>query len=90
MCSYTEIREEMEKAGYALEDSEFEKVVAYARRKAEVSGKDESYMPYLLPDVIREWITRQAINAVSIAAMTAEKILKQEVENYGTAATANR
>ena len=76
MRSYTTIREEMENAGYVLEDSEFEKVVAYARRKAEVSGKDESYMPYLLPDVIREWITRQAINAVSIAAMTAERILK--------------
>ena len=76
MCSYTEIREEMEKVGYTLEDFEFEKVVAYARRKAEVSGKDESYMPYLLPDVIREWITRQAINAVSRAAMTAERILK--------------
>lgn len=80
MRSYTKIRTDMEEAGYVLEDSEFEKVVAYARRKAEVSGKDESYMPYLLPDVIREWVTRQAINAVTIAAMTAERILKQEVK----------
>lgn len=74
MCSYAEIREEMEKSGYSLEDSEYEKVVAYAKRKAEVSGKDESYMPYLLPDVIREWVTRKAINAVTMAAMTADRI----------------
>ena len=87
MCSYTEIRKEMEGSGYILEDSEYEKVVTYARRKAEVSGKDESYMPYLLPDVIREWVTRQAINAVTIAAMTVEKIIEQEVKNNGRSNT---
>lgn len=67
--SYPEIREEMESAGYRMDDATYEKIVSYARHKAEVSGKDESYLPYLLPDVIREHFTRVAINAFTAEVM---------------------
>ncbi len=67
--SYPEIREEMEAAGYRMDDATYENIVSYARRKAEVSGKDESYLPYLLPDVIREHFTRVAINAFTVEVM---------------------
>lgn len=79
MMSYPEIRAVMEERGYAVDDAQYEEVVAYARRKAAASGKDESYMPYLLPDVIKEWVVSRAINAVTIAAMTAENLFQQEV-----------
>lgn len=78
MMNYPEIRADMEKRGYAVDDAQYEEVVAYARRKAAVSGKDESYMPYLLPDIIKEWVVRKAINAVTMAAMSADKF-QQEV-----------
>lgn len=67
--SYPEIREEMEAAGYRMDDATYEKIVSYARRKAEVSGKDESYLPYLLPDVVREHFVRVAINAFTAEVM---------------------
>lgn len=67
--NYQGIREEMEADGYRVGDDEFSEIVSYAKRKAEVSGKDESYLPLLLPDVIREWIIRQTINQYSIAMM---------------------
>lgn len=75
---YQEIRAELEADGFRLDDEEYTEAVNYARRKAESSGKDESYMPYLLPDVIREWITRKVINSVTFAAMEIEKIFRQE------------
>ena len=58
---YQEIRTELEADGFRLDDEEYTEAVNYARRKAKSSGKDESYMPYVLPDVIREWITRKAM-----------------------------
>lgn len=81
---YQEIRAELEADGFRLDDEEYTEAVNYARRKAESSGKDESYMPYLLPDVIREWITRKVINSVTFAAMEIEKIFRQEEKKHGT------
>lgn len=81
---YQEIRTELEADGFRLDDEEYTEAVNYARRKAKSSGKDESYMPYLLPDVIREWITRKAINSITLAAMEIEKIFRQEEKEHGT------
>ena len=81
---YQDIREELEADGFRMEDQEYAEAVAYARRKAKIAGKDESYMPYLLPDVIREWLTRKAINSFTFAVMEIEKTFKQEVNEHGT------
>ena len=81
---YQDIRRELEADSFRLEDEEYAEVVEYARRKAKTAGKDESYMPYLLPDVIREWLTRKAINSFTFAVMEIEKIFKQEVNCNGS------
>jgi len=59
---YAEIREALERKGYILQDAEYNELVQYARRKASVAGNDESYIPLLLPDVVREHYMRTAIN----------------------------
>lgn len=66
---YQGIRERMEADGYRVGDDEFSEIVSYAKRKAETAGKDESYLPLLLPDVIREWVIRQTVNRYSMAMM---------------------
>ena len=48
--------------------------------------KDESYIPYLLPDVIKEYFIRNAINEVSTGMMEFERYIKtqkQEVTDDG-------
>lgn len=65
MQDYGQIRQDLGEKGYKLSDSEFADLAEYARRKAKVAGKDESYLPLLLPDVIEEYYFRIFINAVS-------------------------
>ena len=67
-------------------DRKFTELVQYAERKAAVAGKDESYIPYLLPDVIKEYFIRNAINEVSTGMMEFERYIKtqkQEVTDDG-------
>ena len=49
-----------------MTDGEYEKLLDYARNKAHMAGKDESYMPYLLPDVIKDhffmlWVNNRSM-----------------------------
>ena len=69
MPKYESIRAELEDQGYPLTDELYDELLTYARRKAEVAGKDEGYIPYLLPDVIKEYFFRLMINARSLAMM---------------------
>ena len=67
-----------------MTDRKFTELVQYAERKA--AGKDESYIPYLLPDVIKEYFIRNAINEVSTGMMEFERNIKpqkQEVTDDG-------
>ena len=67
--SYQDVRKRMEAAGYKVGDEEFPQILSYAKRKAEIAGKEESYLALLLPDVIREWVIRRTINRYSMAMM---------------------
>ena len=67
--SYQGIRERMEVEGYKVSDDEFSQILPYAKRKAEASGKGESYLPFLLPDLIREFLIRQAVNRYGMEMM---------------------
>lgn len=58
---YEGIRKDAEEQGYSMTDEKFTELVRYAERKAAVAGKDESYIPYLLPDVIKEYFIRKLI-----------------------------
>lgn len=71
---YPEIKEQLEADGFSLTDEEYAKAVSYSRRKAEVAGENESYVPYLLPDVIREWSMRQAINYFTLSVKNQRNI----------------
>lgn len=68
---YSDVRKMMEERGFALDDGEYQEVLAYARRKAECAGKGEPYLPLLLPDVIRERAFRSWINAQAAVRMGA-------------------
>ena len=74
MQDYREIRESMEKEGYKLQDGEYEDLMEYARRKAKAAGKDESYLPLLLPDVIKEYFFRAYINLAGMMAVEGSNI----------------
>lgn len=69
MSAYESIRKRVAEDGYSVSDTVFGDLVGYARRKAEIAGQGEAYISVLLPDVIREWCIRNAINAFSTEAM---------------------
>lgn len=69
MKDYREVRENMEKEGYRLQEDEYEKILEYTKRKAKRAGKDENYLPLLLPDVIREYFFRAYINLAGMMAI---------------------
>lgn len=75
---YEGIRKDAEEQGYSMTDEKFTELVRYAERKAAVAGKDESYIPYLLPDVIKEYFIRNAINEVSTGMMEFERYIKTQ------------
>ena len=75
------IRRDAEADGYRLTDEQFGKLVQYVRRKALVSGRNEAYVPYLLPDVIKEYFGRRAINTLTFADMGFERDEREDKEN---------
>ena len=72
-ADYQDIRKKAEADGYKVDDDTFRELIEYARRKAKVAGRDESYLPFLLPDVIKEWYIRRAINVYSLAMVQIQK-----------------
>lgn len=69
MSAYKNIRKKAAEDGYSVSDAVFGDLITYAKRKAEIAGQGETYIPILLPDVIKEWCIRNAINAFSTEAM---------------------
>lgn len=82
---YPEIRQTMAEQGYEMTDEQYGVIIGYARHKAENAGKDETYLTYLLPDVIREWFIQKAINGFTMGMMELERRAKEAKES-GTAA----
>ena len=62
MKEYESIKQQLEKDGYKISNVEFSCLVEYARRKAKIAGKDETYIPILLPDAVKEYIFRKGVN----------------------------
>lgn len=62
MQEYEGIRRNLEKKGYRVADSQFYKIVNLAKRKAIISGKGEKYIELLLPDVVKDYFFREAVN----------------------------
>ena len=68
------VRKDMRSAGIDLTDQEFNEAVDLACRKTAVTGMDESYLPFLLPDVIREMAVRREINNITASVMAGCRI----------------
>lgn len=64
-----ELRINIEKDGIKLSEAEYQSVVEYAKRKAEISGKDESYLMVLIPDVIKESLYNSYVTNISVMRM---------------------
>lgn len=64
-----ELKINIEKDGIKLSEAEYQSVVEYAKRKAEISGKDESYLMVLIPDVIKESLYNSYVTNISVMRM---------------------
>lgn len=63
------VREDLQESGFGLTDPEFEQALTASRRKVKVKGMKEEYLPYLLPDVIREMVLSREINNITASVM---------------------
>ena len=62
MQEYESVKQQLEEAGYKISNAEFSCLIEYAKRKAKIAGRDEEYIAILLPDVVKEYLFRMAIN----------------------------
>lgn len=44
----------------------------YAKRKVKIAGKDESYIPILLSDMVKEYFFRMGVNLETMSKMMKE------------------
>lgn len=73
--SQTEIAEivsEFRKSTYDIRDEDVEDILKLCQRKIEITGQQEDYMKLLLPDELKNYCFRMAVNMISFAR-TAEK-----------------
>lgn len=66
---YMEILKEMGLTEESLSENEYEDALRHARRKAKLTGQAESYIPLLLPDVIRERLFSRFTMGLAMAMM---------------------
>ncbi len=60
--------------GFDISNEEVEQAEVHCRRKIKIAGKDEGYFKILFPEVLREYLSRRTLNAISLLSM-------MEVEN---------
>lgn len=47
-------------------------MIEYAKRKVKIAEKDESYIPILLPDMVKEYFFRMGVNLEVMSKMMKE------------------
>ena len=72
MQEYESVKRQLEKDGYKISNAEFSCLVEYAKRKAKIAGKDENYIPILLPDMVKEYFFRMGVNLEAMSKMMKE------------------
>lgn len=72
MQEYESVKRKLEEDGYKISNAEFSCLVEYAKRKAKVTGKDDAYIPILLPDTVKEYFFRQGVNLETMSKMMKE------------------
>ncbi len=73
MQEYESVKQQLEEAGYKISNVEFSCLIEYAKRKTKIAGKDEAYIAILLPDMVKEYLFRMAINMTAKSKIEKEK-----------------
>lgn len=73
MQNYESIKQQLEKDGYKISNAEFSCLLEYAKKKAAVTGKNEDYLQYLLPDIVKEYFFRMAVNMAAMSNVRDKK-----------------
>lgn len=60
---------ELRAGGFDISDEEVRQAEQHCLRKIKVTGKDEGYFEMLFPDVLREYLFRKTLNAISLLSM---------------------
>ena len=72
------VRQAQAMAGMQVDDTEYEKLLAFTVRKARMNEKNDEYIPLLLEDTIKEHHFQQAINAVSMQVMAFDRYISTQ------------
>lgn len=72
MQEYESVKQQLEKDGYKISNAEFSCLIEYAKRKVKIAEKDESYIPILLPDMVKEYFFRMGVNLEAMSKMMKE------------------
>ena len=60
---------ELRAGGFDISDEEVRQAEQHCLRKIQVAGKGEGYFEMLFPDVLREYLFRKTLNAISLLSM---------------------
>lgn len=60
---------EFRAGGFDISDEEVRQAEQHCLRKIKVTGKGEGYFEMLFPDVLREYLFRKTLNAISLLSM---------------------
>lgn len=60
---------EFRAGGFDISDEEVKQAEQHCLRKIKVAGEDEGYFTILFPDVLREYLFRRTLNAISLLSM---------------------
>lgn len=60
---------ELRAGGFDISDEEVRQAEQHCLRKIKVVGKGEGYFEMLFPDVLREYLFRKTLNAISLLSM---------------------
>lgn len=72
MQEYESVKQQLEKDGYKISNAEFSCLIEYVKRKVRIAEKDESYIPILLPDMVKEYFFRMGVNLEAMSKMMKE------------------
>lgn len=79
MQEYESVKQQLEKDGYKISNAEFSCLIEYAKRKVKIAEKDESYIPILLPDMVKEYFFRMGVNLEVIPEREIIRLQIQEI-----------
>lgn len=72
--------QELREKGFCISDEEVREAKEHCLRKMEVAGKQDDYFELLFPDIVREYLFRGNVNAISLLRMMEDKDVQRMFE----------